>query len=83
MPRLSEFFQPGKNGNTHEGEREREREVSMCLLQVVLARHCTDSSELMRRQQVNTASTTADIHEINTMSNLQAHTETCDSLLLG
>ncbi len=63
--------------------KEREREVSMCLLQVVLARHCTDSSELMRRQQVNTDSTTADIHEINTMSNLQAHTETCDSLLLG
>lgn len=43
----------------------------------------TDSSELVRRQQVNTDNTTADIHDINTMSNLQAHTETCDSLLLG
>lgn len=56
--------------------------MSMCLLQVVLVRHCTDSSELVCRQQVNTDNTTADLHEINTMSNLQAHTETRDSLLL-
>lgn len=61
----------------------KEREVSMCLLQVVLVRDCTDSSELVRRQQVNTDNTTADLCEINTMSNLQAHTETCDSLLSG
>lgn len=49
----------------------------------MLDSYCTDSSELVRRQQVNTDNTTADLHEINTMSNQQAHTETRDSLLLG